>query len=395
MEKLNVSLWEWTGSCTAGSSGKEAMKKIALLLIVLFASCQTMKNDLFISSPKEQMELDLTKLERLIVALDKSMLEQERQNVMAAARQMAAGMEQEAEADADFAGRLAAWSGRLAILEGRYSEARRLYRRSHSLSKNNLPAIIFGIRLEGDPVKRLELVDRELALAGTGGSFASGIGELQIEKGRSLAELRRYAEAVAAFDAAFASGLDRVYVETYKEIREHSWELRNLAGTGGALVILEQGGLDWKGCIGLLKTETQLLRFLSGGKDVSEAGLFSRLLERSFIPYSQDTALGEWPLVQPRITDPVFRSGVAWLLWHLYAEARADRGLLSKYSARFASGSSPRSPIADLPPLSPFFDSILGCVETELLALPDGKNFRPAKAIPAADFLAALKKISY
>jgi hypothetical protein len=54
---------------------------------------------------------------------------------------------------------------------------------------------------------------------------------------------------------------------------------------------------------------------------------------------------------------------------------------------------NPRSPIADLPLLSPFFDSIMGCVESEYMALPDGRNFAPAEQIRGAEFLTMLKKL--
>ena len=120
---------------------------------------------------------------------------------------------------------------------------------------------------------------------------------------------------------------------------------------------------------------------------------FSRLLERGFIPLSQDVNAGEWPSLLPGQNDIVTRAGAAWFIWHLYAEARADRQMLSRYSSRFATGPNPRSPIADIPPLSPFFDSILGCVETELLHLIDGRNFGPAQLIRGTELLGMLRRI--
>ena len=89
----------------------------------------------------------------------------------------------------------------------------------------------------------------------------------------------------------------------------------------------------------------------------------------------------------------MFRSGAAWFIWHLYAEARGDRSLLTRYSARYSSTAVSRNPIPDIPLLSPFFDSILGCVETEFLSLPDGRNFIGQDIITAVEFLSALKKI--
>ncbi|MDR0315761.1 MAG: hypothetical protein LBH97_02550 [Treponema sp.] len=370
---------------------------VVCIIAAFFSACTSMQKDLLINSPIGQMEGELSKLEQRIVPLEAvgGSAARGRQSEITAARRMIGDMEKETAADADYSARLTAWSGRLAILEGKYSEAQRLYRQSVTLSPGNIISVILGIRLEGDPIKRLELVDKELALAGQRSS-APGFGELHIEKGRSLLELRRFAEASGAFDTAFASGLDPVYRESYQADRDRAWELRRFDDTTGSadtIGILEQGNLNWKDCIAIAKNETQLLRFISGGRDISEAELFNRLLDRAFIPYTQDIMLSEWPQTKPRLEDPVSRSGAAWFFWHLYAEARADRGLLSRYSARYATGPNPRSPIADIPPLSPFFDSILGCVETELLSLPDGRNFRGAEPIRGAELLSILKKI--
>ncbi|MDR2477648.1 MAG: hypothetical protein LBD18_07680, partial [Treponema sp.] len=61
-----------------------------LAAFFLAASCQTMKGDLSISSPREQMELNLMELERMVVALDKNEPDKAgRQTAMAAARKMA------------------------------------------------------------------------------------------------------------------------------------------------------------------------------------------------------------------------------------------------------------------------------------------------------------------
>ncbi|MDR1587677.1 MAG: hypothetical protein LBS57_09495, partial [Treponema sp.] len=366
--------------------------RFAVLLIFLLPGCQSIQKDLLIDRPGEERELDMTELERMIVVLDNDdEAAAARRIKISAARRMIGDMEEEAAADADSEARLAAWSGRLSIIEGRYSEAIRQQKLSQSLSPGNTPSIILGIRLEGDPAKRLELIDRELRILPS--RTPHGAGELQIERGRALFELGRFGEAAGAFDAAFAAGLDPVYRETYLRSRDRAWELRNAEGFGGGIEILERGGLSWKDCIGIAKTETRLLHFLTAGRDMDEAELFNRLLDRSFIPYTQDITRNEWPLTRPVINDPIFRSGAAWFVWRLYAEARGDRGILTRYSARYASGSSPRSPIADLPPLSPFFDCILGCVETEFMSLPDGRNFRPADPVRGTEMLSMLRKI--
>ena len=364
---------------------------------MMFTSCASVKKDLHVDSSQSQMEKSLSEIEKAVVPLEAMGGSEARrqQAEIQNARKLIGDTEKEAAigVDADYSGRLIAWSGRLAILEGRYSEAQRLYRQSSALSPGNIPSIVLSIRLEGDPEKRLELIEKELAIAGRQSS-SPGVGELQIERGNSLVEMRRFAEAAGAFDAAFSTDLDTVYRDSYANERNRSWELRNTGGaSAGTFDMLRRETITWKECITIAKNETQLLRFISGGRDVGDAELFNRLLDRGFIPYIQNIGENEWPITKPRDNETVTRAGAAWFIWHLYAEARANRGLLSVYSARYATGANPRSPIADIPPLSPFFDSILGCVETELLSLPDGRNFRPEQTIRGAELLSILKKI--
>jgi hypothetical protein len=160
------------------------------------------------------------------------------------------------------------------------------------------------------------------------------------------------------------------------------------------VAIVQRDGMSWRDLIELTQAETDLLRFLSAGSVRPAEELFARLLDRAFIPAVQDVAVNEWPTVKPKSGEIVLRSGAAWFLWRLYAENRANRGLLSRYSSRYAAMNNPRSPIADLPLLSPYFDSVMGCVESEFLSLPDGKNFIPDERIRGSEFLAVLRKLN-
>jgi len=364
-----------------------------ILIVLSFVSCKS-TGDIFVDSQRSQSDQKLSELEVVIIPLEASISDNSRtrQNNISSARQMITRMEREASADADYSAKLTAWSGRLAIMEGRYSEAQRLYRQSIAASPGNIPAIILSIRLEGDPARRMVIIERELAALGQ--RAISGIGELNIERGRALVELNRFSEAAGAFDVAFSSRLESVYRDSYIAERNRAWELRNTSGVStGTLGLLGRETISWNDCIELTRTETQLLRFLTGGRNMSAADLFNRLIERGFIPYIQDITITEWPAARPRADEVVTRAGAAWFVWHLYAESRADRGLLSRYSARYATGANPRSPIMDVPALSPFFDSILGCVETEFLSLPDSRNFRPVLPIRGTELLTILRRI--
>jgi hypothetical protein len=372
------------------------MKKFLVFFVlttVIFSSCTTLKKDISLNTQKEQADTSLARVEAAIIPLEASRGTdiRVRQNEITSARQMITNLESEATADADYSGRLMAWSGRLAIIEGRYSDAQRLHRQSAAVSAGNVPSTILGIRLEGDPAKRMEVIERELAITA---QRSDGYGELQIERARALFDLSRFSEAAGSFDAAFSSGIAGVYRDNYTAARNQAWELRNTSGVSAAtLSLLGRETVSWNDCITLVKNETQLLRFISGGRNLPNADLFTQLVDRSFIPYTQDINITNWPLARPRIDETVTRSGAAWLIWHLYAEVRADRSLLSRYSVRYATGSNPRSPIADVPPLSPFFDSILGSVETEFLSLPDGRNFSPTQPIRGTELLTVFRKM--
>jgi hypothetical protein len=207
-------------------------------------------------------------------------------------------------------------------------------------------------------------------------------------------EMDRFSEAAGAFDVAFASDLASIYRESYTAARNHSWELRHTTGVAtGTLNLLGRETISWEDSITMANNETQLLRFITGGRNISAAELFNRLVERAFIPYTQDIAISNWPAARPRADEAVTRAGAAWFIWHLFAESRGERGLLSRYSARYATGANPRSPIADVPVFSPFFDSILGCIETEFMSLPDGRNFQPSVPVRGAELLTVLQRI--
>jgi tetratricopeptide (TPR) repeat protein len=274
-------------------------------------------------------------------------------------------------------------------MEGRNADAQREYRRSQSLSPLNISSQVLTFRLERDLNQRLSMIDRSL-------ETENSSGELLAERGRVLFDMNRFAESVAAFDTAFARlGGKPFYEDAYRVFRDKAWELRDIRqGTDTRTVeIAGQGEITWRDLIEITKNETDMLRFITAGRDWPTEALFTQLIERAFIPSTQDIALTEWPSSRPASSEVVLRSGAAWFLWRLNAENRANRGLLTRYSARYANIPNARSPIPDISILSPFIDSILGCVESEFMSLPDGRNFAPNERVKGSDFLTMLRKL--
>jgi tetratricopeptide (TPR) repeat protein len=384
-------------------SGKAAPAVRGLLIagLVILASCQSLQKDMLISSAEVTENVDLAALEEQILSLEGEIFDvpgssRELTGRINSVRRKITEIERKKLPDPASAALLAAWSGRLYLLEKKPSDAAKQLNISQSLEAGNQSALILAIRLETDVAKQLELIDKTLQQEDNSPNSSVWVQVLQIEKGRFLYERRRFQEAAASFDIAFniQSGAGELYRIIYQDVRDRAWEMRNLGSAERkTLEITRKDGMSWRELIELTNTETDLLRFLTTGRDRPSEELFSLLLDRSFIPYTQNVALTEWPQVKPRADEAVLRSGAAWFLWHLWAETHRDKGLLSMYSSRYANRGNARSPIPDLPFLSPFFDSILGCIETELISLPDGRNFLPDDTVGGSSFLTMLRKI--
>jgi tetratricopeptide (TPR) repeat protein len=354
---------------------------LAALYCGLFISCQTLQRDLVIASADTAAYEEIEELENRILRMDGAYSRQEAASI----RRRIDELERKPVQDAEYKAQLAAWSGRLFLLEDRTAGAEKQLKLSAQLFPGNVQARVLEIRLEKDAERRLAAADRYLEI--------EALGELYIERGRALLELKRYQEAAAAFDTAFV-GLAEVYREVYGPSRTLSWELRDAVNMGNDTAELAQRStLSWRDLIELTQNETGLFRFLTAGRIWSAEDIFDRLLDRAFIPPAQDVNLTEWPAgKKPLINETVSRSGAAWYLWHLFAENRADRSLLTRYSSRYALRTGALSPVSDIPLKSLYFDSVLGCVEREIMSLPDGDNFVPNENIRGAAFLSMLRK---
>jgi tetratricopeptide (TPR) repeat protein len=366
------------------------MKKINLFfavvfgLLFLFASCQTMQRDLMLSSIDEAASADIIELEKKIVPLDADYSRSKASSI----RRQINDLEKQPIQDMAFKAQLAAWSGRLFLLEGSRSDAEKQLRISRQHLPGNLQAVILGIRLEPNLQKRLELIDSSLKIE-------KASGELIIEKARVYFELRQYREAVAAFDRAFALLPLEVYRETYSNDRNKAWELININSARGRNTadIATRSEISWRDVIDITQTETELLAFITAGRYWTPEQLFPRLLSRSFIPASRSVLSLSENAKRPSIDDVVLRCGAAWFLWHLVAENRSDKTLLTRYSVRYRNMANARTPIADIPLSSPYLDSVLGCVEWEIMTLPDGKNFFPDDPVRGTAFINMLSRI--
>lgn len=342
-----------------------------LLLSSLLVGCASMQDDRMVSVDDSTLAQSLASLEEAIVPLDAEE-SPDRGAAIASARERVTSLQRLNVGDTVFQARLAAWSGRLFLAAGKRSEAARDYAAASRLFAFDGPTVILAARLEKDGEGALARVEKAL-LDGADDP------RLLAERARLAASLGRYAEAVAGFDAAFPR-LPPYYRDTYGSLRDRSWSLRDADSAGEKVIaeVLAKEAVSWQDVLTLTLAKSPLLDFETAGKGTTPAKLFPKLSASGVIPPRGDGTAR-------RLQDPADRAAVARYLWRLAAEHRSDKALLTKYSLRWGAASL-SSPIPDVPVSDPAFDSVMGCVENEIMALPDGRNFMGAGSVSGSDF---------
>lgn len=347
----------------------------AVLIIILSISCTSLQQDTRVTTADGKTAGEIDTLASVIVPLDRT---GDARKIMEA-REMVRALERKDIQDTVFEAQLLAWSGRLSLLEGAKPEAQRALRRAQILSAGETAVTVLESRLEGTPEKRLVILNERLGTADIPAA-------LEIERARALEELYWYREAVAAYDAAFPA-LPPYYRETYTAARDRCWELRDLspgsAAMSGNLALKPEITLN--DALVLIRDGTPLLNNSTGGALWSSEKIYRDLNARGIIPVE--------PVGTVRLQDTITRAHAAWLLWQLNAEYRSQPTLKTRYSDRIRTLPNPRSPIRDVPYGSRWFDAVLGCVEWEIMNLPDGKNFFPDNRVSGVSFMEMLKQV--
>ncbi len=356
----------------ARGAGKAAMASLyAACLAALLGSCATMQDDHLVSIDDQTLADRLSAVEEDAVRVD-SLTGKEKASAIEAARAKIAALEKLNASDTVFQSRLLAWSGRLYLSAGKRSDAAKRYDAAKRLLPSDVPTAILGARLAKNDDAGLASLEQALLIE-------PGDPRLSVERALFLSRLGKYADSVAAFDGAL-SRLPSFYRETYQSVRDRAWELRGALSAEDETLsaILASPSVSWQDTVTWCLAKTAFLNFETAGKPTSAQKLFPKLIASGLVPAREN---GTFPL----LSDSVSRAETAWFVWHGIAENRADKSILNKYSKRWTGAAESAAPIPDIPIGSPFFDSVMGCVESEIMALPDGKHFRPQNAVSGAD----------
>jgi len=341
-----------------------------LVLTAILGACQTMQSDLTVERLPENAFSTLDGYERELVLLEAK----PDRDALTGLRGRLAGDTAQPVLERSYAARLAALSGRAALSAGDRAAAERELKKALSLNPEDETARVLEARLERNPAKRLALLESSM-------NTAESRYRLQAERGRALLAEGRYADALAAFDESLPF-LSDAYEQAFGSERRRALALRDTASPAeGSASYLSDKPLTLQNMAAMTQGESSLVDFLTGGKTWAAGLLYERLRNGGYYP---DSSMAGSATVR--------RGDAAFYLWHLVANRKNDRTLLARYSERYGGRAYPSSPVPDVPLGSPWFDAVLGCVEREIMELPDGRFFFPDDPVTGLEFYRWLKK---
>ena len=352
---------------------------LGLLILSLF-SCSTLQKDVEVYTTFEEKSPEIMEAEKELVFLEVENLLKPNSVTAEQADKIIKKIDillGDVNIQTAIQAKLFAFQGRLFLISNRKDLAKDYYQQANSTYKGEVQNVILGSRLGlVEDLEQQKVAKEQMAF-------------LTLEAGIIAYEQEDYLQAVAKFDEAFLT-LDSFYREAYEPLRNNAWKLRNLATelVGNEIDVLKQNSMTVSEMLVFTKNTTDLLFNHTASKKYSKDSLFSEILKAGLLTglnFSKTT-------IQQELSsdDILTRIIAARFLWNLYLEKRGMAGEV-KYADVFIEAGF--SPILDLPLDSPDFDAVLGCVENEIMELPDGENFFPEDPIEPLDFNESLKKL--
>lgn len=287
------------------------------------------------------------------------------------------------------ASRLEALEGLVMLQSKKTKKAEELYEKAKALHSGDEYVLLLCSRLANTDEERLSLLNEYSLFDSSNPIFA-------LEKSIVLYRTGDFTQAVANLDKAFLlfdqKDENNLFRSRYTAFRNSVWKLHS-AG------IENSGNLDISNVLGtermavLTMERTGLLEDLLGGTKPSGKELLKKLEKAGYFtaPGDPDESLESVKDYQ-NVQDGITRTLCARFLWNVYVREKGNLKLLNGYSTRFSRLKDPHSPIGDLPLSSLDFDSVLGCVEKEIMDLTDGVSFEGNKVVTELEFVEFLQR---
>lgn len=352
----------------------------SLVALTLF-SCTTLQQDIAITSLSDEQNPEILEIEKEVVKIEAESILFPANDYSTKANILIKKLEtfqSDINLQSATQAKLFALQGRLYLILKKQTNAEDLYKKAEFTYKGEIFTIILGSRL--GIIKNLE----NEKIAKTDQPF------LVLEEGINFYHKNEYLQAVAKFDEAFIS-LDDFYIINYTPLRNKAWELKNISSQteSNEAAILKKENITIAEMITLTQQTTNLLFKFTASKKYTTDTLVKDIISCGLLNPSNTYTQKTLDEITPNTI--LTRVIAARFLWNLFLNKNNLSNQTTKYVEQFTTLGF--SPIQDLTLDSPDFDAILGCIENEILTLPDGINFYPEEPISGIDFSTSLNHI--
>ncbi|MBP3710235.1 MAG: hypothetical protein J6I73_07540 [Treponema sp.] len=355
------------------------MKKLLIVNIVVaavfFSSCMTLQRDVFVSGDDIADDGFSVEMQSRLAVVDAAFFAGNDMRQMASdCSRIIADIEKKLaipELEKRVASRLYALAGRAYLLSGRKDMAQKYHAESQKRNASDSELFVLG--------RRLGNAGFENALAARGDD-----GILVLESALAAYSASQFADAAAKFDTAFLL-LAPFYKTAYEPLRDASWNLKDTVVADAMLSkLLMIDAITVLQMIEITQAATKLLDIYTGGKKYSGKRLFD-VVDKAGLLKSVSGSATAIEQEQKVLSDVIAtRILCARFLWNLYISSSSSRDAV-KYSTRYRARAS-KSPVVDVSIESEDFDAVLGTVESEIMALKDGRSFDPHGTVSGVEF---------
>ena len=361
------------------------MKKLGFVLLgcLVFGliSCASMQEDVYSGDFSESSEI--MNFEKRFSEIDAKFFESdlgENKDMQKKADKLVSDIDQalkDVTLKKAFAARLNALAGLASFDLGRRGRAKKYFEEAESSFKGDARSLVLSSRLgiEKNLIQKVKLYSDKSILV--------------LELALRHYSAQEYSDAAAKFDEAFLS-LEPFYRESYNDLRDTSWSLRNLKKDGESRnsELLELQNLTVMQMLLLANRYPEMLYNYTSGKDVSDKELFNKIAGSGLLnpvskPLDSENAVTK--------NSAVTRLIAARFFWNLYNQRKNTPNELTKYSEAYKN--KKRSPVLDVRLDSPDFDAVLGCVESEIMHLEDGIEFGAEKEVSGMEFDESIRRM--
>lgn len=359
---------------------KQPVYSVVLIIlsaaVLALSACNTLQEDFLVDAAGDMQFRELDEIETSLVNLryriagNGGRIDASIASDLADIQELGDTLAAEASLNRQYLARLEALRGIEAYLSTEYRRASRQLEASLEAWELDETAMVLEAFLLEDAEERLLFLDSRIIPG-------EDLYRLEAEKASTLFVLGRYGEAVSVWDAVLPN-LPEAYGILFSGDRNKAWALKDSDTSldGQSALLITDGPISVGAMVEVTRLESGLLDGIDSGRDLEGPDLFDFLKENEYLAGSS------------REDSRARRRDVAIFLWSLLADKLGDPEMLNRYSSRFGDRSSP---IPDLKVDDPWFDGALGCVQTEIMSLPDGENFFPDESAIGLDFIGWLE----